>query len=206
MTLDIMWVKAWVARMAEAASAHRDELIDLDRAIGDGDHGENLDRGFAEVMKQMESAPDDPAQVLRTVGMTLVTKVGGASGPLYGTAFMNMSSVAKAQMEAADIVALIDAGLAGVQKRGKAEPGEKTMVDAWEPARRAAVAAADSGADARGVLEAAAQAAHEGAQATLDMVATKGRASYLGDRSVGHLDPGAVSTSYILEAAVKAAQ
>lgn len=206
MALGTDWVLQWTALAAQAAHEHRVELIELDRAIGDGDHGENLDRGFTEVEKQLESATvSDPAQVFRTIATTLISKVGGASGPLLGTAYLRMSSSAKEQLAPGDLAAMIEAASQGIQMRGKATEGEKTMVDAWAPAARAAAAAAASGADCLGVLEAASKAATDGAENTRPMVATKGRASYLGERSAGHLDPGAVSSSYILEAAVRAA-
>ncbi len=206
MTLNRAWVLRWTELATEAAHAHREELTALDRAIGDADHGENLDRGFSAVSEALaQDAPDDPAQVFRTIAMTLMSKVGGASGPLLGTAYLRMSSAASTDMGPGDIAAMIEAANAGLQARGRATEGEKTMIDAWAPAARAAQEAFESGADCIGVLTAAAQAATEGAQATLDMVATKGRASYLGERSAGHLDPGAVSSSYILDAARKAA-
>ncbi len=205
MTLGSAWVKAWVELTAASVSAHRDELIDLDRAIGDGDHGENLDRGFSEVMKQWSEIGDDPAAALKLVAMTLISKVGGASGPLFGTAYLRMASAVKEEINGATIAAMIEAGSEGVIARGKAEVGEKTMVDAWVPAAVKAKEAAEAGASAQEVLEAAAAAARTGADSTRDLMATKGRASYLGERSIGHRDPGAVSTAYILEAAVRAA-
>ena len=200
------WVHAWTTLAAEAAHTHREELIELDRAIGDGDHGENLDRGFTEVRKALDGAADDAdaGALLKSTAMTLISKVGGASGPLLGTAFLRMSGAAKPEMNGNDAAAMIEAACVGIQSRGKAEEGEKTMVDAWAPAMRAAKEAADQGKDFGAVWEAAAEAAASGAEATRDLVATKGRASYLGERSVGHLDPGAVSSSYILKAAAKA--
>ncbi|MGO1590859.1 MAG: dihydroxyacetone kinase subunit DhaL [Ancrocorticia sp.] len=207
MSLDQVWVLKWTELAASAAQSHREELTALDRAIGDADHGENLDRGFTAVTQALaQDVPADPAQIFRTIAMTLMSKVGGASGPLLGTAYLRMSSAAAAQMGPRELAAMIEAASAGIQARGRATQGEKTMVDAWAPASRAAQEAAESGADCVGVLQAAADAAAEGAQTTLGMVATKGRASYLGERSAGHLDPGAVSSSYLLDAALKAAQ
>lgn len=207
MSLGRSWVLAWTALAAEAAHNHREELTALDRAIGDADHGENLDRGFTAVQSALsQETPDDPAQVFRTIAMTLMSKVGGASGPLLGTAYLRMSSKASAEISPQEVADMIEAASAGIQARGKATEGEKTMVDAWAPAARAAQEAAGSGADCLAVLQAAAVAAAAGAAATKPMVATKGRASYLGERSAGHLDPGAVSTSYLLDAAVKAAR
>ncbi len=207
MTLGQTWALAWTALAAEATHSHREELTALDRAIGDADHGENLDRGYTAVQVALEqNPPQDPAQVFKTVAMTLMSKVGGASGPLLGTAYLRMSMKASAEMGPQEIADIIEAASAGIQARGKATEGEKTMVDAWAPASRAAQAAVDAGEDCLGVLHAAAASAAAGAQATKPMVATKGRASYLGERSVDHLDPGAVSTSYLLQAAAKAAE
>lgn len=206
MTLGQTWALAWTALAAESAHSHREELTALDRAIGDADHGENLDRGYTAVQAAFEQAlPQDPVQTFKTVAMTLMSKVGGASGPLLGTAYLRMSMKASAEMGPQEIADMIEAANAGIQARGKATEGEKTMVDAWALASRAAQAAVDAGADPAGVLQAAAEAAAAGAEATKPMVATKGRASYLGERSAGHLDPGAVSTSYLLQAAAKAA-
>lgn len=205
MTNGSEWVHAWVGLIAEAAHQHRDELSDLDRAIGDGDHGENLDRGFSAARDALaDKGAEDPAALLKATAMSLISKVGGASGPLLGTAFLRMAAAAKPEMSGSDAAAMLAAGLEGIVVRGKAHEGEKTMVDAWAPAVSAAAARAVDGGDFAGVLGAAASAAKAGAQATLPMIATKGRASYLGERSVGHLDPGAVSSSYILEAAAKA--
>ena len=174
--VDAAWARRWITLAAADVASHRDYLIDLDRAIGDGDHGENMDRGFTAALAALESAEDaGVSDVLKTVAKTLMSTVGGAAGPLYG-----------------------------IQARGKATMGEKTMVDAWSPACEAARAAAAAGGDASAVLEAAATAAEAGAQATEPLRATKGRASYLGERSIGHLDPGAVSTSLILRAAARA--
>ena len=207
MTLGQTWALAWMALAVEAAHSHREELTALDRAIGDADHGENLDRGYTAVQAAFEQGiPQDPAQTFKTVAMTLMSKVGGASGPLLGTAYLRMSMTASVEMGPQEIADIIEAANAGIQTRGKATEGEKTMVDAWAPASRAAQAAVDAGGDCLTVLQAAAEAAAAGAEATKPMVATKGRASYLGERSAGHLDPGAVSTSYLLQAAAKAAE
>lgn len=193
-------VVAAIRAAAETVAEYRVELIQLDRAIGDGDHGENLDRGFKAVVAAFEqSTPDTPSAVLKTVATTLISKVGGAAGPLYGTAFLRASTALKDrdELEAADITEALTAALGGIVARGKAEVGDKTMVDALEPAVRAAEGdtAGDTVAD---VLKAAADAAAAGAEATIPLVARKGRASYLGERSAGHMDPGARSTSLIL--------
>ena len=207
MSLDAAWACRWIELAAADVSEQRDYLVDLDRAIGDGDHGENMDRGFKAAVEALGQAePASVAEVLKTVAKTLMSTVGGAAGPLYGTAFLRASKAAgDGELDAAGVAAIIEGALGGVQARGKATTGEKTMVDAWTPALDAARAAAESGADAVATLQAAATAAEAGAAATEPLRATKGRASYLGERSIGHLDPGAVSTSLILRAAARAA-
>lgn len=187
-----------VRAMAGVVAEHRDELVQLDRAIGDGDHGENLKRGFTAVVSKLdESTPDTPAGVLKLVAATLISKVGGAAGPLYGTAFLRAATaVAQAtELDAGSVAVALRAALDGVVARGKAAIGDKTMVDALEPAVLAAEVAGSEVAD---VLEAAATAAATGAESTVPLVARKGRASYLGERSAGHLDPGARSTALLL--------
>ena len=207
MSLDAAWARRWIELAAADIAEQRDYLVDLDRAIGDGDHGENMDRGFKAAVEALGQAqPASVAEVLKTVAKTLMSTVGGAAGPLYGTAFLRASKAAgDGDLDGAGVAAVIAGALDGIQARGKATTGEKTMVDAWPPALEAARAAAESGSDPAAVLEAAATAAEAGAAATEPMRATKGRASYLGERSIGHLDPGAVSTSLILRAAVRAA-
>lgn len=207
MSLDAAWARRWIELAAADIAEQRDYLVDLDRAIGDGDHGENMDRGFKAAVEALEQAqPGSVAEVLKTVAKTLMSTVGGAAGPLYGTAFLRASKAAgDGDLDGAGVAAVIAGALDGIQARGKATTGEKTMVDAWTPALEAARAAAESGSDPAAVLEAAAAAAEAGAAATEPLRATKGRASYLGERSIGHLDPGAVSTSLILRAAVRAA-
>jgi len=196
-----------VRAAADVVAEHRAELVELDRAIGDGDHGENLNRGFQAVVAALDAGlPDTPGGVLKLVATTLIAKVGGAAGPLYGTAFLRASTVVSNEPElgAAQIVAALRAGLEGVQARGKAVEGDKTMVDALLPA---VDAAGQAGAgDVASVLSAAAEAAATGADATVDLVAHKGRASYLGERSAGHLDPGARSTALLLGAFAEAAR
>ena len=207
MSLDAAWARRWIESSAADIAEQRDYLVDLDRAIGDGDHGENMDRGFKAAVEALEQAqPGSVAEVLKTVAKTLMSTVGGAAGPLYGTAFLRASKAAgDGDLDGAGVAAVIAGALDGIQARGKATTGEKTMVDAWTPALEAARAAAEAGSDPVAVLEAAATAAEAGAAATEPMRATKGRASYLGERSIGHLDPGAVSTSLILRTAVRAA-
>ncbi|GAA2200841.1 dihydroxyacetone kinase subunit DhaL [Sinomonas flava] len=201
--LDTAWAERWLRESARVIAEHRQELIDLDRAIGDGDHGENMDRGFAAIVAKFdEEPPASLAGALKMAAMMLMSKVGGAAGPLYGTAFLR-ASTAIGDAEALDgpaVARMLAAGRDGIVARGKAGPGDKTMVDAWTPA----VDAAAGGADGHAALSAAADAAEAGAQATKPLVARKGRASYLGQRSAGHLDPGAVSTALILRAAVTA--
>jgi dihydroxyacetone kinase-like protein len=188
---------------ADTVVEHRDELVELDRVIGDGDHGENLQRGFQTFVVTMTRAtPDSPGGVVKLLATTLISTVGGAAGPLYGTACLRAAtSIGDAdELTPESTVAALKAALGGVVARGKAEVGDKTMVDALTPAVDAATQALDGGADIAGVLAAAAEAAEKGAEATVPLVAHKGRASYLGERSAGHLDPGARSTSLLLRA------
>lgn len=207
MSLDVRWVLAWIEKSREAIADARIELIDLDRHIGDGDHGENMDRGFAAVAKAVDATDvPDIQSALKLVAKTLMSTVGGAAGPLYGTAYLRAAKAAGSleELGSKDVAALIEAALGGIQVRGKAVEGEKTMVDAWAPAAKAASEAAEAGKSPEDTLRAAAEAAREGANATEPMKATKGRASYLGERSIGHLDPGAVSSAILLEQAVAA--
>ncbi|MFJ7216488.1 dihydroxyacetone kinase subunit DhaL [Amycolatopsis sp. NPDC098790] len=209
MTCKADGVAAAVRAAAAVVAEHRAELIDLDRAIGDGDHGENLNRGFAAVVAALDAgAPETPGAVLKLVATTLISKVGGAAGPLYGTAFLRASTKLGTASDL-DVPALLDAlraGLEGVQARGKAVGGDATMVDALIPAVSAAEKAAEDGGDVAAVLTAAADAADRGAESTVDLVPRKGRASYLGERAVGHLDPGARSSALLLRAFAEAAR
>lgn len=192
--------------MAKAMEENKELLTDLDSAIGDSDHGINMARGFAEVEKQAESLEQkDIGNILKTVGMTLVSKVGGSSGPLYGTAFMKagMTIGAKDEIDMADFLGALEVGIEGVKARGKSTTGEKTMLDAMVPALDGMKAQQAAGADAKQVLEAGVQAAEAGVEATKPMVATKGRASYLGERSIGHQDPGATSFTLLLKEIAK---
>jgi len=207
--LDVNWAVKWLTLSAQAMAEHRTELIELDRAIGDSDHGENMDRGFQAVLDKLaETPPETPGAALKLTAMTLMSKVGGAAGPLYGTAFLRAAtSLGDAtEIDPAALAAALAAARDGIVARGKAEPGDKTMVDAWTPAVEAATTAAEAGGtDVLTVLVAAAEAAEAGAVATDPLVARKGRASYLGERSAGHRDPGAASSALILWAAVGAA-
>ncbi|UOX88845.1 dihydroxyacetone kinase subunit L [Amycolatopsis sp. FBCC-B4732] len=209
MTCKAEGVAAAVRAAAAVVAEHRAELVELDRAIGDGDHGENLNRGFTAVVAALDAgAPDTPGGVLKLVATTLISKVGGAAGPLYGTAFLRASAKLGAAADL-DVPALLDAlraGLEGVQARGKAVGGDATMVDALIPAVSAAEKAAEDGGDVAAVLTAAADAADRGAESTVDLVPRKGRASYLGERAVGHLDPGARSSALLLRAFAEAAR
>lgn len=208
MGLDVQWTLKWLELSAGAMKENRSRLIDLDRAIGDSDHGENMDRGFeAAVAKLAETPPETPAAALKSTAMSLMSSVGGAAGPLYGTAFLRASTALGdvADVGPAQLVDALEAALGGIVARGKAEPGDKTMVDAWTPAVAAARQALEDGASVQDVLRAAADAAASGAEATEPLVARKGRASYLGERSAGHRDPGAESTALILRAAAEAA-
>ncbi|MFI2752785.1 dihydroxyacetone kinase subunit DhaL [Cellulomonas sp. P22] len=210
MTLDVTWAIAWVRGTAATVAEHRDELVELDRQIGDGDHGENMMRGFTAVLARLDALDEPPTEVgdvLKLVATTLMSTVGGAAGPLYGTAYLRAAKATGVrELDSAGVVALLEGALEGIVVRGKSTTGEKTMVDAWSPAVEAAVAAADAGAGPAEVLEAAADAAARGSDATIPMVATKGRASYLGERSAGHRDPGAESSALILREAARAAQ
>lgn len=203
------WAIDWVRRSAATLAEHRVELIHLDRDIGDGDHGENMDRGFQAALGKLDGVADDasPADVLKLVATTLISTVGGAAGPLYGTAYLKGSMAVKdaSSLDGGAVASFLGAACDGVVARGKAEAGDKTMIDAWLPAVEAAREAASSGADASAVLTAAADAAERGAVATEPLVARKGRASYLGERSAGHRDPGAQSSAYLLRAAAEAA-
>jgi phosphoenolpyruvate---glycerone phosphotransferase subunit DhaL len=207
--LDVNWAVKWLTLCAQAMAEHRVELIELDRAIGDSDHGENMDRGFQAVLAKLgEATPETPGAALKMTAMTLMSKVGGAAGPLYGTAFLRAATALgdAAEIDPAAWAEALAAARDGIVARGKAEPGDKTMVDAWTPAVDAARAVADGdGTDVLSVLVAAAEAAEAGAVATDPLIARKGRASYLGERSAGHRDPGAVSSALILRAAVGAA-
>jgi len=201
-TVSIDQLTAWLSRFRDLVTEKRDYLTELDSAIGDADHGANMARGMSAVMEKLGGQSASTVdELLKGVGMTLVTSVGGASGPLYGTLFLRMGMTAGAveTLDAAGLGTALRAGLEGVVARGKAEAGDKTMYDAMEPALAAYDAAAASG-DISAAAKAAFEAASAGRDATIDLVARKGRASYLGERSAGHLDPGATSTAYLFQA------
>jgi len=197
----------WMRRFAASIADNKAYLTELDAAIGDGDHGINMDRGFSEVMVKLPAfAGQDIGALLNGVGMTLLSKVGGASGPLYGTLYMRFSRVAagKTELTVAEFVDGLVAGVVGIQQRGSARLGEKTMVDVLLPSVIALQAAVDGGAELCPALQAAVQVAADGMRATIPMQATKGRASYLGPRSIGHQDPGATSAYLLIKAACAA--
>lgn len=204
MAVDSAGALAWLQRAADALRANREYLTELDAAIGDADHGTNMDRGFTAVMNKLHEAnpatTSEPGAMFKTVGATLVSTVGGAAGPLYGTAFLRAGGAlaGKETLDANDIAAALVAALEGIKARGRATRGEKTMIDALEPAIEAYKASLAGGADLTAALKAAADAAEEGMRATIPMLATKGRASYLGERSIGHQDPGATSMALLL--------
>ena len=193
----------WMHRFAAEMEEHRQELVQLDTAIGDGDHGTNMDRGMRKALDKLgDSEQADAAAVLKTTAMALVSSVGGAAGPLYGTFFLQLGGALAGQNEV-DLPGYAAAwrkALEGVQARGKAEPGDKTMVDALVPA----VEALEQAPDLDTGLKAAAEAAERGMHATTPLLARKGRASYLGERSKDHQDPGATSTYYLCESAAQA--
>ena len=209
MSVDVAWAQAWIRSSAQVLAEHRAELNTLDREIGDGDHGENMDRGFQAVLPKLDALADaaTPGELLKTLAATLISTVGGAAGPLYGTAYLKAAAAVSGlnELDGPAIVALLTAGRDGIVLRGKAESGDKTMVDAWTPAVDAAIEAEAAGASPALILAAAADAAEAGAVATEPWVARKGRASYLGERAIGHRDPGAQSTALILRCGADAA-
>jgi dihydroxyacetone kinase-like protein len=209
-------IEAWLRLAATRLHEQTAALTALDQAIGDGDHGSNMDRGFSAIVTSLDAGrPDGDSEqavagaMLRVAGRTLISTVGGASGPLYGTAFMRAGTAivgADPSASTADLlVAALEAGIGGIESLGKATTGEKTMLDALVPALSAGRDAAAAGSDPAAVTAAMAVAAAAGATATIPMLATKGRASYLGERSVGHQDPGATSSALLLQALADAA-
>jgi phosphoenolpyruvate---glycerone phosphotransferase subunit DhaL len=193
----------WLRRFQELVVKNQTELTELDSAIGDADHGINMTRGMTAVVNKINGdQPTHANDLFKTVAMTLVTSVGGASGPLYGTFFLRFASAAgpAIELDAEALHMSLRAGLTGVVERGKAQPGDKTMVDALSPALDAMEAVIKNGGDLQAAVKAAHDAATAGRDATVAMVARKGRASYLGERSAGHMDPGAASMSLLFEA------
>jgi len=201
MTISRDQVLACLQAIAQVLAENRAYLTELDAAIGDADHGINMDRGFQAVTSKLPGMQDkDIGTMLKAVGMALVSTVGGAAGPLYGTLFLRMGAAAAGKLEltAADVLAMLDAGVKGVKERGKANLGEKTMVDALEPAVDALRDSVARHLELDTALQAAVAAAEAGMKATIPMKALKGRASYLAERSIGHQDPGATSSYLIL--------
>jgi phosphoenolpyruvate---glycerone phosphotransferase subunit DhaL len=199
-------VRAWISGYAAAIAEHRVELVKLDTAIGDADHGTNMDRGMRAAVEKVDALEgDDIGAVLKAVGMALVSKVGGAAGPLYGTLFLQMgtATAGRTELDLAGWADALEAGIKGVRARGKAELEDKTMVDALAPALEALREAEGDGAALGDALRRSAAAAEEGMKATIPLEARKGRASYLGPRSVGHQDPGATSSQLLLAVAAE---
>lgn len=191
----------WLERSAALLDEKKTYLTELDSPIGDADHGINMARGFSKVVEKLPSvAETDIGNILKTSGMTLLSTVGGASGPLYGTFFMRAGAAlqGKQELDGADLLKLLETGIEGVVQRGRAELGDKTMIDALVPAVQALKTSLEAGGDLTHALEACAAAAEAGAQSTIPLIARKGRASYLGERSAGHQDPGATSAAYLL--------
>ena len=203
-------IDAWLRLAAERVHAAADQLTLLDQAIGDGDHGSNLDRGFAAVAVMVDAGPpsgdgaEGASERLRQAGRTLISSVGGASGPLYGTGLLRAAAAIGAAEPGASggavLVCGLEAVVEGIATLGRSSTGEKTMLDALAPAAEAARIALQNGRDTVGIIEAAAEAAELGAERTIPMLATKGRASYLGERSIGHQDPGATSAALLVRA------
>ena len=197
----------WIRTFAETITANRTYLTELDSAIGDADHGFNMDRGMQAVVGKLDGiATHDIGGCLKTAGSTLVSTVGGASGPLYGMFFMQMggATAGKEALSLGEFATAFAAGIGGVERIGKAQPGDKTMLEALLPARDTLLAAADAAAAIGPALQLAADAAEAGMLATVPLVARKGRASYLGERSAGHQDPGATSSFFLVRSAATA--
>ncbi len=202
MLIDGSFVRNWLATAAHDLQEAKAYLTQLDAAIGDADHGLNIARGFAAVVEKLDAAGGELDGVLKLTGTTLMSTVGGASGVLYGNFFVRAAAAVagKQTLDAAQLAAALHIGLEGIIQRGRAAVGDKTMVDSWAPALEALDGAVASGAGLAAALQSAAAAAEAGMNSTLPLVAKKGRASYLGERSAGHLDPGAVSTYILLRA------
>ena len=203
-TVGVAALDKWIREFARLIADHKEMLTELDSAIGDADHGINMHRGMTAVVTTLESeSPGRPSELFKRTGMTLVSTVGGASGPLYGTAFLRMSATVgdAEELDGNDLAKMLRAALEGVVQRGKASPGDKTMLDALGPAVEALESAVADGQPLAEALDAAVRAAEEGRAKTIPMVARKGRASYLGERSAGHQDPGATSVTLLVAAA-----
>ncbi|MCP4403358.1 MAG: dihydroxyacetone kinase subunit L [bacterium] len=198
-------ILAWIDALQNIYYENKAYLTDLDSAIGDADHGINMERGFTAVKAELEKTdPKDISTVLKTVAMTLIRSVGGASGPLYGTFFLRAStaSTGKTELQASDLVTLFENGLGGIIRRGKAQLHDKTLVDALSPAVDAMKHAFQNGEDIQQILRQGTAAAEKGMQDTIPLIARKGRASYLAERSIGHQDPGATSLYLLMKTAL----
>lgn len=194
---------AWLEKLSVVMRDKRDFLTELDAAIGDADHGINMDRGFGKVLEKLPSVKEkDLGTILKTVGMTLMSSVGGASGPLYGTFYMKagMTLAGKEEIDAPDLVAFLKAGVEGILQRGRPERSDKTLYDVWAPVLDTVEAAVDNGASVKDAVAKAVGTAEKGVQDTIPLQARKGRASYLGERSIGHRDPGAMSSCLMIRA------
>ncbi len=199
--LNVEIASSWLQGFADRVAEEKDWLTELDAAIGDADHGINMNRGMSAVATELSDRPADLATLFKRTGMKLVSSVGGASGPLYGTFFLRLAAASgdATTLDGPGLATALRAGCDGIKARGKAELGEKTMLDALLPAMDALDEAVASGQSPAEAMKAAAEAARTGREATIPMLATKGRASYLGERSIGHLDPGAASSTLLLE-------
>ena len=207
MTLSLEVFLDWLQNAARLLEQNRDYLTDLDAAIGDADHGINMDRGFRKIVEQLPSLKEkDAGTILKAVGLTLISSVGGAAGPLYGTFFLRAGEAieGRTELEAGDLALLLRKGVEGVLARGRAPRGAKTMVDALSPALAAMETALQEGRDLQAAMRESVAAGEKGMKETIPMIATKGRASYLGPRSAGHQDPGATSSVLILKALAEA--
>lgn len=207
MTVTKNQIVQWLENTAVVLKENKDYLTQLDAAIGDADHGINMDRGFRKVMEKLPTVADkDIGNILKTIGMTLISSVGGAAGPLYGTFYMRsgMAVAAKEELENGDVVEMLQAGVDGIVQRGRAQLEDKTMFDAWSPALDALNSALANGDDLLAAMRSAVAAAEQGMKDTIPLLAKKGRASYLGERSIGHQDPGATSSYLILNALLDA--
>jgi dihydroxyacetone kinase-like protein len=203
MTVSKNQIVQWLETTATVLSENKEYLTELDAAIGDADHGINMDRGFRKVMEKLPSVADkDIGNILKTIGMTLISSVGGAAGPLYGTFYMRsgMAVTAKEELDKDDVVKMLQAGVDGIVQRGRAQLEDKTMFDAWAPAMVALNGSLENGDNLVKAMSDAVAAAEKGMKDTIPLQAKKGRASYLGERSIGHQDPGATSSYLILNA------
>ena len=203
MTISKNQLIAWLEKLSRVMQDNRDLLTELDAAIGDADHGINMARGFDKVLEKLPTMKEkDIGTILKSVGMVLMSSVGGASGPLYGTFCMQagMALAGKQEIDASGLVAFLDAGVKGIQQRGRAAQGDKTMLDVWAPVLNTVEAAIADGASVKDALAKAVEAAEKGVQDTIPLRARKGRASYLGERSIGHRDPGAMSSYLMIRA------